>query len=835
MFLDNLLSKMRPKEIAVETEPVVAKKIAAQLTWVGASTEANGVTADETTVATTAMLLDNLFSKMRPREVVVQPDPVVASDYASRDALEEVAYEPAEATTVEAADATGTDSSTDLSGRYRTDAPLDNEGFDFFDRAHFANRIADTIARRLDPSSLVVAVYGPWGDGKTTVLNFIRNRLRTHPSILPVAFNPWRMEGEHALLQGFFMVLCDAIEKDSATKRERAGDVLKRYGVLLKVAPVGWAEGALGAGLSTASMDELKERVGTLLRRANRRVVVLMDDIDRLDKAEIQAIFRLVKLTGDFKNTAYILAFDEKMVATAIGEKYASSYANTYDAGANFLEKIVQVPLHLPPAAPEALRQYCFELVEEVLNESGTQLNPEQVDKFVRHFIDGLEIRLKTPRMAKRYANALHFSLAILKGETHTPDLMLIEGMRIFFPELYDTVRRNPEVVLRTKSRDKADTKLGKFIAVNTAGMSDQERAAAAKLVEALFPRTGTSVFGDDWEAEFARDQRIASEYYFQRYFTYGVNRSDVPDMHLNAFIASLSQQSVTDLSAVLGEMITERNAAKIIFKLRSLEETIEPTAAARLAIAISRIASRFPDPKSLISFHTPLKQAAVLISQLLRKVPPELRGAQSLEVISESETLGFACECARWLSASADSKRDPLLTPAEEEAMRSLLGKMIGKHCSVLPEPIYVLEPRYAGTYLVNWERCSGPTGPRDYLSKQIANNPRSIFELMKCFLSTGGAITMDFSVEADFERDTYNTMIRVIAPEMVADTLRSIYGDRLNNPQFHLPEHEPRELRLAHQFMFIHERAAADQPPTETQVAATGKTGNGAKTPAK
>jgi predicted KAP-like P-loop ATPase len=122
------------------------------------------------------------------------------------------------------------------SGRYRTDAPLDHEESDLFDRAPFANRIADTISTRTDPSSLVVAIYGPWGDGKTTVLNFIRNRLQKYPSVITVNFNPWRMDGEKALLQGFFEALAEALDRELTTKSEKVGDVLKRYGALLKAA-----------------------------------------------------------------------------------------------------------------------------------------------------------------------------------------------------------------------------------------------------------------------------------------------------------------------------------------------------------------------------------------------------------------------------------------------------------------------------------------------------------------------------------------------------------------------------------------------------------------------
>ena len=133
-------------------------------------------------------------------------------------------------------------------GPYRTDAPISDPRLDVFDRETFAHRIADTIGERNDPSSLVVGIYGPWGDGKTTVLNFIRGRLKDYPSIICVSFNPWRMEGEQALLQGFFLTLAEVLDKELTSSSEKLGDLLKKYGALLKLAPGGWKDAAVGAG-----------------------------------------------------------------------------------------------------------------------------------------------------------------------------------------------------------------------------------------------------------------------------------------------------------------------------------------------------------------------------------------------------------------------------------------------------------------------------------------------------------------------------------------------------------------------------------------------------------
>src|SRR5207249_4786477 len=126
----------------------------------------------------------------------------------------------------------------------------------------------------------------------------------------------------------------------------------------------GEAAKGLGEALSTVELDDLRKRVEAVLGEAGKRVVVLIDDIDRLDRREIQAIFRLVKLSAGFAHTSYVLAFDDEMVAASLGEKYGGGGT---ESGRAFLEKIVQVPLHLPPPDQLALRRLTLQGVDEAL------------------------------------------------------------------------------------------------------------------------------------------------------------------------------------------------------------------------------------------------------------------------------------------------------------------------------------------------------------------------------------------------------------------------------------------------------------------------------------
>ena len=207
---------------------------------------------------------------------------------------------------------------------YAADQPIRSRAEDRFNRWPFASRIADTLARRADPSSLVVGVYGVWGDGKTSVLRLMEEALEEPPNVVVVKFNPWHFDSEAQLLRGFFQTLADAVGSSLPTNIERIGELLEEYGAVVSVLSGGTVGGLREAGeaLSAVKLEDLRERIEKILREAGKRVVVLIDDIDRLDRREIQALFKLVKLSAGFERTSYVLAFDEEMVAAALGEKY---------------------------------------------------------------------------------------------------------------------------------------------------------------------------------------------------------------------------------------------------------------------------------------------------------------------------------------------------------------------------------------------------------------------------------------------------------------------------------------------------------------------------------
>jgi predicted KAP-like P-loop ATPase len=243
------------------------------------------------------------------------------------------------------------------------DRPISVAAEDRLGRSGFARMLARALVERPQATSFVVALYGGWGSGKTSTLNLAFEALNEFVSggqgPLLIRFNPWWYSSTGELLIQFFAQLGDEFEKDHGLRPIKSR--LLEYGQLL--APLGPIADLLGAGgagtplggllsalfkRSQAKGQErsrdlrvLKAQIESAIEESGRRIVVVIDDVDRLSAEEIRDIFRLVKATADFPNTRYLLAFDFDTVTNALYDVQKTD-------GAKYLEKIVQLPFSLP-------------------------------------------------------------------------------------------------------------------------------------------------------------------------------------------------------------------------------------------------------------------------------------------------------------------------------------------------------------------------------------------------------------------------------------------------------------------------------------------------------
>jgi len=704
---------------------------------------------------------------------------------------------------------------------YSSDHPIRSKREDRFNRARFATHVADTIATRLDPSSIVIGLYGPWGDGKSSTLNLMEEALAAHSEIVVVRFNPWLFDSEDRLLRGFFDTLATALGSSLPAKAERIGALLRNYRSMLLMASFhvaggletksGGKEKTTDDSLAITRLDEVSDAFREAMERAGKRVVVLIDDVDRLNRGALHAIFKLVKLSASFPYTSYVLSFDDEMVASSISEQYAHG---GYEAGRNYLAKIIQVPLHLPPPDAIQLRQMVFDGIADALAQSGVEFEREQADAFAHQFAAGLEPRLATPRNAKLYVNAVTFALPLLKGEAHLVDLLLMEGIRVFYPKLYLAIRENAELFLGggrdpDQNAESAQRQRLADVITKSAGEMTPERNAGLRrdLLEALFPRLSTAMHGDEWESKWAREQRVCSGQYFWRYFTYSVPPRDVGDHEVKAFLDGIAFLDRRGQDAAL-EAFARRGAfPRFVHKLHQYAPNVKGETARALASAIARNGTLAAQERGQPSApDSTFGDAADLITDFVKRTESgQARDQVACSIVEIAEPLTFALECFRRMSRNADrAEEDQLLSIDGESAARSTLIDRIRSQAAAAP--LYRAFSRGARGLYRLWAQQSALEVAADLGQKLEADPAEVDVFLASCSSEILGAATSDVSQVADFGREAYEAIAELIDPDSVAAALVRCHGPGLGSGDFYQLDAASVAARIAHQFLWMH-----------------------------
>lgn len=717
---------------------------------------------------------------------------------------------------------------TTSSSAFSNDRPLSSKADDKLNRALFANRVAEVLRKLPKGTSLVVGIHGPWGDGKTTVLNMLQAELEADSSAVTVEFNPWRFTDEASMLAGFFRVLAGVVRAKLTTKGEDIAGWIEKVGRYAAVADDRFGKAAdVAATKSDTSLEELRSRLSEALSRADKRIVVLVDDIDRLDKHETHTLFRLVKACADFPNVCYVLAFDDVAVARSLGERYGGG---DEASGRAFLEKIIQVPLKLPVAMKEDLRSLCFRQVEEVLAVSGIELSEKDISAFVSGFDRGVAIRLDTPRAAKRYGNGLMFALPMLQGEINVVDLLLIEAVRAFFPAVYDLIRANHEEFSGVEAeygiRSHDGPRGASILKSAVDSLPSEEQKAIKSLLNRLFPRLGTVYgsggYGSNWLTPWAQAKRICSPDYCPRYFSYSVPNSDVRDSDIVRLYADAARKPLIEVGNAIAVFFTGGKARRLIQRLRQQEETTSPDVVESLCVAIAANSKHIPNPQSLFSVANPMSQAAILVSQLVKRLPAgAARVALAKKIIEAADPLWFGDQVLRWLHVTddADKSESNTLTKSELDQIRKVLVGRI-KLRAISGNQLFNVDSQEEQGLLFEWWRVEGRAPVQQHLSSVFAKDPKSIGQFLQAMApNSWGEDDVLPRVGALGGNELKNIKLIYDLDALAALIREHLPGNFMNLEEFPYSG-ESVERRLAEQFMYVYNRWKQEgEPPDQTQ----------------
>ncbi len=361
-----------------------------------------------------------------------------------------------------------------------SDLPFEEEENDL-KTDNYVNGLVEFIRNAQTP--LTIALQGEWGSGKTSLMTRLKRALcqGTNPEFEDISINTWEysmlVSPEETVYNILGKLVNDISKNNPGTKKtlkkflRGTGRFIYRGGrELLKAVPVanstiGWAIEALKVPVENpfgsdnddhANLTELRESLEEAIQQRkkdgqNNRILIFVDDLDRLNPPVAVEILELLKNVFTIKDCIFVLAIDYEVVVKGLEPKFGKLTNQNEREFRSFFDKIIQVPFSLPISSYKPMKFVLKSLKAiKYLKDSD-----EFTDNQKKSFKDVVEASVgNNPRSIKRLINTLSLLECIAKCNTTNDNAQenidekllkfIIVAIQICYPRINAILVHNP-------------------------------------------------------------------------------------------------------------------------------------------------------------------------------------------------------------------------------------------------------------------------------------------------------------------------------------------------------------------------------------------------------
>tara|TARA_R110000868_G_scaffold76328_7_gene219560 strand:- start:5426 stop:7606 length:2181 start_codon:yes stop_codon:yes gene_type:complete len=544
---------------------------------------------------------------------------------------------------------------------FDADRPITKRCQDRLGRAQFSSYLARCLLDHTDPDSLVVGLYGGWGAGKTSVINLMIEELHLAASNMaddekPIIlnFSPWSYSGQNQLVYSFFRRLSSVLrESETLANKDRIIYLLELYVSFFTQKPIPASmrpqrslldkllhrrKDEYYAWEAGRDLTQVKAELNNLLREEKCRIIIIIDNISRINDHEIKQIFQIIKSMGDYTNTSYLLALDKSYVVNAINKLEGSG-------GEDYVEKIVQLPFCIPPITQQDLEPILADRLTEVIET--VPPNSWNKEYWADIYFSALRSLFGNCRDITRYINTLNFSYARLRDIVNPVDFFALTALEVFTPNIYTGIRDNKDLFTDLLDNvylpDHNEIKQEKLRCDEILSRDKNiPREVVIDILIRLFPRLRHLYQADKQSyhssAIARRNKRVCSPDLFDAYFRLSMQSGSMPLAEYKTII-SLATNRV-EFDHALSRLNQDNRIIKFLdlFNHKSTQDIPKENISAIIAALIDD-GDLFPTGVGggPLSLDTPMRIHRIIHDLLQRLRPSEQRFIVMQHAISES------------------------------------------------------------------------------------------------------------------------------------------------------------------------------------------------------
>ena len=303
--------------------------------------------------------------------------------------------------------------------------------YDLLERNEIISNLYNNIKECRTEHQYVIGLTGTWGSGKTTILNNVKKIIKDSKDkelIVIDSFDPWVYEDKTALFRAMFDTILSEIGlKFSIVETNKFIDYLTNI-----------IFGATNLDKFRINRNEsqeiqrMKDIINNYLIENNKRIVFIVDNIERANKENILLILKSVFSIFNFDRMIYIISFDKERMKTILRD--------SLDTDFEYIEKIIQNEIEVPQISTNQIFNINYKVIGNILNVYGiSETERKELEQIIREYSKNI----KNLRDLKRNINSIISSNYINNNYLNKIDSFIIKYISLKNKDLINAIYNN--------------------------------------------------------------------------------------------------------------------------------------------------------------------------------------------------------------------------------------------------------------------------------------------------------------------------------------------------------------------------------------------------------